>query len=83
MACPYNADYAIWFSRAIGGHSRGSGFKKQPLQGRPRSGFMLVNLGVGQYVPNQGKECKPPVCYNSDEIGHFKGGCPKKAKGTR
>ena len=39
----------------------------------PKLGAMLIDLGVIQYVPNQGKECKLPAYYGCTEVSHFEG----------
>ena len=58
MVCDNNADNAMWFSGVIGSHSEGGGPRRQQPSDRPRSDPMPVNLGVGKYIPNQGKEHK-------------------------
>ena len=42
---------------------------------------MLMDLGIGQYLPNQGKESKQPACYGWGEVGNFKRDCLKRSKG--
>ena len=39
-----------------------------------------MDLGIVQYVPNQGKEDKPQTCCSFVEVGHFERDCPKRAK---
>ena len=82
MICANNTDNTMLFSRVLGSHSRGGGPKRQLRQDRPRSGLILMGLGNGQFITNQGKENKPPVYYNYSKASHFERDYQKKAKRT-
>ena len=81
MFYPDNSDNTMWFSEAIGSYG-GAGLRRHlPLE-RLRLGLALINLGVNQYILNQGKEYKLPASFNCREAGHFKRDCLIRAKGT-
>ena len=50
MTCYDNEDNAKWFIKVIDSHRRG-GPRRQPPSDRLRSGLMLMELDIVQYVP--------------------------------